>query len=745
MRAERIEPERVRSWFNKVLPHPVKWTGSEGKGRCPFHEDSTPSFSVNCEKGTWICYAGCGGGGLKELAERLGVPSFFEEDKPSGRKPEVLSAREYGYFDAGGVLRYQIVRRDMDDGTKKIWQRRPDGKGGWINDLKGVDALPYRLPELLEGISAGKGVIVAEGEKCADALAKRGFVATTNHGGAGKWRESLNKYFADCKFVVILPDNDKAGVPHARNVAANLSAPGRVVKIVDLGYPSVEKHSKDIYDWFAEGHTADELRVMIKDAPGWSPDDASRPPPRREREASSYTGGAETYRIVGGYRMSDAGNARRLVDRHGKDIRYCHKWKKWLVWDGKAWGEDSQYIVTRLFLETAKMMYADADELDDDREREKFLEFAVSSENRPRVKSALEIASDMPGVPIDPTELDADKYALNCQNGTLDLRTGILRAHRREDMLTKIVSCAWNESAKCPTWEKFVASTMCGNAELTQFLRRAIGYALTGSTGEQCFFILHGVGSNGKSTLLNAVRSLLRGYARQASADTFMAKRNNTAGPGDDIAALRGARFVSAIETEQSQSLAEAMIKQLTGGDIVSVRRLYENYFEFEPEFKIFLATNHKPNIRGNDHGIWRRIRLIPFEANIPDAQIDRTLPMKLREETEGILAWSVEGCLEWQDGGLMEPPEIRRATAEYKSEMDVIGAFLDEKCDEGEDFSTTNKELYSAFRDWCEDNGERELSQNTLSKRLVDRGFKRTRVSSRERGWMGLRVNGYL
>jgi putative DNA primase/helicase len=745
-----IDPGEAKRWFEEALrgQGPIKWTGAEGKCRCPFHEDAAPSFGVNADKGTWICYAGCGGGGIKELAKRMGIPSIFEERK---RASTAVPARhEYDYFDAGGALRYQIVRLDTADGRKKVWQRRPDGRGGWINDLKGVKPLPYRLPELRAGIKNGKGgVIVAEGEKCVDALAGKGFVATTNHGGAGKWRDALNGYFDGCKFVVILPDNDRAGILHARKVAEALDAEGRTIRVADLGYPYVETHARDIYDWFAEGHTADELRALAGRAPLWrewaagltgGKDEPAIPPPEGKRV---FTGDAGDYKVVGGYRMSDAGNALRLVSAYGKDIRYCHKWKKWLVWDGAKWDEDAQYLVTRFSLDATKAMYADADGIEDYAERKAFLDFAVSSENQRHISASIKIAADAPGIPADPSDLDADKYSLNCLNGTLDLRTGHLRPHDRRDMITKIAGAAWNENAKCPAWEKFMVEIMRGNEELVRYLQRALGYALTGSTGEQCFFVLYGVGNNGKSTLLNTIRAVMGGYARQASADTFMAKRNNTAGPGDDIAALREARFVPAIETEQNQSLAEAMIKQLTGGDIVSVRRLYENFFEFEPKFKIFLATNHKPNIRGSDNGIWRRIRLIPFEANIPDDKIDRDLPAKLRGEKEGILAWCVRGELDWQENGLEEPLEIRRATNEYRSDMDVIGSFLDERCDVGGELSVSNKELYQAFKRWQEDNGEREMSLNILSRRLADRGFRRTHISSRERGWLGFGLSG--
>jgi putative DNA primase/helicase len=754
-----LDSGELKSWFENALRDQGKiaWAGSgEGKCRCPFHDDESPSFSVNAVKGTWVCHAGCGGGGIKELAGRLSIPTPWDERRLVDHG--IISTREYGYFDAGGVLRYQTVRQDLSGGKKKIWQRRPDGSGGWINSTKGVKPLPYCLPELLEKIAGGKGIVIAEGEKCADALAERGFAATTNHGGAGNWRDIHSSYIPPGTHVCVLPDADKPGMKHASLVAASLYGRECKVKIVDLGYEIQESRGKDIYDWFASGHTREELLELIKNAPPWEPgeeepgDEEDMPPPdgeepagRKKRVAAVYSGAADDYKMAGGYRMSDTGNAMRLTDSYGKDIRYCHKWKKWLVWNGKQWSEDAQYAVTRMSLTVTKGMYADADGIADDREREEFLKFALSSENRLKIKSALEIAEDLPGIPVEPSELDAGKYLLNCDNGTLDLRSGYLRAHNREDMITKKIGAAWDENAKCPEWEKFMRQTFLGNERIIKFVQRSLGYALTGNTGEQCFFILHGIGSNGKSTLLNTIRSMLGGYARQASADTFMAKKNNTAGPGDDIAVLRGARFVSAIETEQTQNLAEAMVKQLTGGDIVSVRRLYENYFEFEPEFKIFLATNHKPNIRGTDNGIWRRIRLIPFEANIPDSEADKDLPAKLREEMPGILAWTVRGGLEWMDMGLMEPPEISAATKDYRSEMDVIGAFLEACCIEDKEASVASGDLFKAYKKWAEDNGERELSISVLGRRLVDRGFKSGRLNSKTRGWRGLTLKPYL
>ncbi len=283
---------------------------------------------------------------------------------------------------------------------------------------------------------------------------------------------------------------------------------------------------------------------------------------------------------------------------------------------------------------------------------------------------------------------------------------------------------------------------MGGNKELIGFLRRSVGYGLTGSTQEQCFFVLYGTGRNGKSTFLNTLKALLGDYARQAAAETFMIKKNS-GGPGDDVAMLRGARFVTAIETEENQRLAESLVKQITGGDSMSVRRLYENFFEFEPEFKIFLATNHKPNIRGTDEGIWRRVRMIPFAVRITDDEVDLELADKLRDEMEGILTWAVNGCLEWQTDGLQEPEEVWGATEQYRQEMDILGTFLDEVCAIEKNSFAPICDLHRAYQIWADENGERGMSKNMLGRRLVDRGFGKgqANASSRARGHHGLRV----
>jgi len=328
---------------------------------------------------------------------------------------------------------------------------------------------------------------------------------------------------------------------------------------------------------------------------------------------------------------------------------------------------------------------------------------------------------------------------VNCLNGALDIKNRKMRSHNRNDLLTKIAPVKYDPKATCPTWKTFLLQIMQGSEEMVEYLQKAAGYSLTGSTQEHCLFVLYGTGRNGKSTFLNTLRLLFGDYARQAATDAFMAKRMGNSGPSDEIAALRGARFVTAIETDEGQRMAEALVKQLTGGDTVTVRRLYENFFEYKPEFKLFLATNHKPKIYGTDNAIWRRIRLIPFTLNLAEEEQDRLLPDKLQQEMPGIFAWAVQGAAKWMEQGLGMPRIVWEATQEYRSEQDVVGRFLEECCVVGEEYHVYSGNLYRAYANWCEETGEKKMSQTALGRRLGEKGFSRKKGAKGSRIWNGV------
>jgi putative DNA primase/helicase len=279
---------------------------------------------------------------------------------------------------------------------------------------------------------------------------------------------------------------------------------------------------------------------------------------------------------------------------------------------------------------------------------------------------------------------------------------------------------------------------MAEKPELIKFLQRSIGYALTGSTREQVLFFLYGTGANGKSTFIETCRNLLGDYAQQSEFDTFVTKKND--GPRNDIARLKGARLVAAVEAAQGRQLDENVIKQVTGGDTVTARFLYHEHFEFVPQFKLFLVANHKPVIVGTDEAIWRRIRLIPFTVTIPKEERDKHLLEKLQRELPGILAWAVRGCLKWQEDGLGEPEAVSIATADYRREMDVMADFIEEQCVLGERETADAGMLYGKFHDWAKNNGEEELTQKKFGTQLRERGFEAAKKRG-HRCWVGLRL----
>ncbi len=437
------------------------------------------------------------------------------------------------------------------------------------------------------------------------------------------------------------------------------------------------------------------------------------------------------------FNLTDLGNAARLVHRHGQNLRYCWLWRKWLVWDGKRWVKDDTGEIYRLAKESVASIYKEAAGAPADEERKALAKHAMRSEAGARIKEMVDLARS--DVPVVPDELDASPDLLNTKSGTIELQTGELREHRRADLITKLAPVEYRPDAPAPAWDAFLERVLPGE-ELRGFVRRASGYSATGDTSEQCMFINHGGGANGKSTFQEAIAAALGEYAMRAPTEMLLAKRSG--GIPNDIARLKGSRFVASSETEEGRRLAESLIKDLTGQDTVTARFLWAELFEFTPTHKLWLSTNHKPEIRGTDNAIWRRIRLIPWSVTIPPAEQDKKLPAALRRELAGILAWIVRGCLEWRREGLQAPDEVRRATGQYRAEMDVLAGFLAECCELDTSHWEYAKDLYECYKRWCDENGERPEPQRKFGGRLGERGFHRARGGSRGAGiWRGVRL----
>lgn len=436
--------------------------------------------------------------------------------------------------------------------------------------------------------------------------------------------------------------------------------------------------------------------------------------------------------------LTDVWNAGLFIKHYGDTVRYCDALGGWFIWDGTRWKGDDTFQIVRLAKNAVKQMYAMANANGD----KLLFRHAVKSESETRLRAMINL-SRSEGVALKSDDFDKDVFLLNCKNGTLDLQTGKLKPHAQQDYITRRVELDYNPNAKCPMWEAFLSGIFSGDQELIKYMQKAVGYALSGSMKEQCIFILYGVGMNGKSTFLKHVYRILGDYAINTPASTLMEKYNDSI--PNDVARLKGARLVTAVESGKNKALAESQIKQLTGDDPISARFLHREYFDFFATFKIFFATNHKPNISGTDKGIWRRIMTIPFEKVITPDERDPELDEKLSREYEGILAWAVRGFELWQKEGLGAVAKITEATSEYREESDVIGGFITERCRTGDEYKVSATAILKAVQLWAKDNGLRSVRRNEFIDYMKKRGFRKDRLTaSNDKGkiyWFGLEL----
>ncbi len=451
-------------------------------------------------------------------------------------------------------------------------------------------------------------------------------------------------------------------------------------------------------------------------------------------------GRADTREVRRHYTRSDLGNADRFVDMHAGHVRWCPARKSWLFYEDKRWAWDECGEARKLAHETARSIHKDAAAEEDLATQKEIAKFAVASQNEGRINGMLSQAKPYLAVRMD--ELDRDRWALNCQNGTLDLRTGNLRPHDSADLITRLAPVEYDPDAECPRFKQFLKETLVDDAVIS-FVKRYVGYTLTGTTRERLFAILYGSGKNGKSTLVELLQDVMGDYATNTDTETILARKYQ--GIGNDVAALKGARFVSAAEVEKGRRLAESKVKQLTGSDTVTARFLFGEPFNFRPEFKLWLSTNNKPVIVGTDDAIWDRIRLIPFTRRFEGTQADEKLPEKLREELPGILAYMVEGCLEWQEYGLGEPESVKAATDQYRTEMDTLAAFFEARCVVSPDAMAPATQLYKQYQMWCDDAGEKPETQKMFGMRLSERGFESKQITRGPhkglKGWFGIGI----
>ncbi|MEY4756042.1 MAG: hypothetical protein RJA34_940 [Pseudomonadota bacterium] len=608
---------------------------------------------------------------------------------------------KWDYLDAAGKLIAVVYRYDPPGGKKEF---RPwDAKR---RKMAPPDPRPlYNQP----GLKDAAQVVLVEGEKCAQALIHAGFTATTAMHGANAPVDKTDWTPLEGKAVLIWPDRDKPGWEYAASAAqAVLDAGARSCHI--LYPPQDAAEGWDAADAIAEGFDVASFLVHG---------------PRMQIHAVAEDAEPVVSSDESVWGTEDA-LALAFTRRYHRDWRYVAAWGRWLVWDGQRWRNEDTLAATDLIRSVCRQT-------------------AVRAEDR-KVAAKLASSGTVGGVErlaradrrhaATTDEWDADPWLLNTPGGVVDLKTGRTRSNDRADRMTKITTAT--PRGECPQWRSFLSDVTGGDQNLQDYLQQMVGYALTGSTREHALFFLYGTGANGKSVFVNTLADILGDYATNAPMDTFMETRTDR--HPTDMAGLRGARFVAAIETEQGKRWAESKLKNLTGGDKIAARFMRQDFFEFFPQFKLFVAGNHKPAIRNIDEAMKRRLHLIPFTITVPPEKRDKHLQQKLLAERDGILAWALDGCLAWQRLGRLDPPQlVLDATDEYFEAEDALGRWMDERCLRVGTAKSLTAELFTDWKQWAEAAGEFVGSQKRFADLLLTRGLEKWRNGMGLRGFQGI------
>ncbi len=649
--------------------------------------------------------------GFSQVLERAVQLLGYSSVQPVRRKRREPPTDELGpatakwdYLDAAGQLVGVVYRYDPPGRGKEF---RPwDAKR---RRMAPPDPRPlYNQP----GLASATQVVFVEGEKCAQALIDAGIVATTAMHGANAPVEKTDWSPLAGKIVLIWPDRDKPGWEYAANAAQAMLQAG-AVSVAILVPPEDAPAGWDAADAIEEGF----------DIGGYLAAGARVPVVLEVDDTVS----ADV--LEGVDWETEDGLATAFTRRYGDDWRYCSLWGKWLVWTGVRWNSDQLLYVTHLSRGICRSASLKADTA---RQKTKLASSAT-------IAAVEKIARSDPKHAATADEWDADVWALNTPGGVVDLRTGQLRAHRREDRMTKVTTATprGRNGEGCPAWLAFIADITGGNTDLAAYLQRVVGYCLTGVTSEHALFFLYGTGANGKSVFVNVLTTILGDYAANAPMDTFMEARGDR--HPTELAGLRGARLVSSIETEQGRRWNESKVKAITGGDKVSARFMRQDFFDYLPQFKLLIAGNHKPAIRNVDEAMKRRLHLIPFTVTVPPERRDGRLTEKLLKERDGILAWAIEGCLAWQRQRLDPPDCVRSATEAYFDEEDAIGDFLDEEAQCHQQARVAVADVFLRWQEWAGRRGEYVGTSRWLAQQLTNRGFDRTRLHGGVKGLAGI------
>ncbi len=438
-------------------------------------------------------------------------------------------------------------------------------------------------------------------------------------------------------------------------------------------------------------------------------------------------------------KLTDVGNALRFVAQHGTAVRYLAPMRRWYLWNGRRWAVDERGAVMALARQTAFSIWTEVTQAATKEECEAIASWAARSESAPKLDAMVKLAATDPAVVVVPGDLDRDSWLFNVRNGTIDLRTGELREHRRDDLITKIADIDFDPHAECPRWRRFLFEVFRDDEDLYLFLQRAVGYSLLGERTERAMMLLHGMGANGKSVMLETLLAMFGDYGAATPPETLLAKKGDSI--PNDLARLLGVRFVMAQETGDGRRFDAAKLKAMTGRDTICARFMRAEWFEFKPSFQLWLATNHRPTCDGSDQALFDRIKLVPFERRFEEAEQDKELAAKLAAELPGILGWAVAGCVMWHEEGLAAPAAVTSATSQYRSEMDTVRRFFDECAELNPAAVTSAKDVYSKYKSWVEAQGEHAMSQRKLGERLGRLGLVAGKGTGGTRQWTGVEL----
>jgi putative DNA primase/helicase len=633
---------------------------------------------------------------------KLGFPKW---------KPTIVENRnanvEYVYRDEHDKPHFKVVRRYK--GGKKDFPQFRWENDKWVAGTRGITRVPYRLPQFLA--EPFRPIYFVEGEKDADRLTAAGLLSTTASQGAGaKWQPELTKWFVG-RDVFVIPDNDKPGLAHADKVARALALVAGSVRVVTL--PNLPDKG-DVSDWLDQGGDIADFINICDGSPRWAAND--------NHPSSNISSSTSSVEVI-----TEDSIASRFAEIFGAKLRYCHSTGAWFEWNDVVWRKNE----TKLAFHWARLLSRGLSENASPKEMK-----IAQKASFARAVEAFSQADIIFAVTID--NWDRDAFKLGTPGGTVDLITGTLLRANLDDGITKLTPVAPADTADCPQWLKFLSESTGDDTELIRYLQQWCGYCLTGDTREHALVFVYGGGGNGKSVFLNTVSGILSEYAVTAAMDTFTASRDSK--HPTDLAMLRGARMVTASETEEGKPFAEARIKQMTGGDPISARFMRQDFFTFQPQFKITIVGNYKPALQNVDEALRRRFNIIPFTRK-PDKP-DKELESKLRAEWPQILRWMIDGCIDWLANGLVRPESIISATNDYFEEQDLFGHWLEECCDverENHHKWENATALLESWRDYAEAAGERPATTRSMSSALVSRGFAKKRVTGGATAYTGL------